>query len=152
MNTAARAIVVSTITFLLFISCGNNPDQVVPKNNGSGQTLPSVSSGSVQTGKNETTDTKGEKITFVELGSVKCIPCRMMQPVMEAIKKEYEGRVDVVFHDVWTPEGSEYGRKYRIRVIPTQVFLDAEGKEYYRHEGFFPKAELIKILEMKGVK
>ena len=92
------------------------------------------------------------KVTFVELGSIKCIPCKKMQPIMEEIKKEYKGQVKVVFHDVWTDEGRPYASTYKIRIIPTQVFLDKNGKEYFRHEGFFPKEELVKILKMKGIK
>lgn len=95
---------------------------------------------------------KNYLVTFIELGSVRCVPCRMMQPIMDEIEKEYAGQVKVVFHDVWTREGQPFGQKYRIRVIPTQVFLDKDGQEYYRHEGFFPKEELVKILKMKGVK
>ena len=89
------------------------------------------------------------QVTFIELGSVNCIPCKMMQPIMNEIEKEYAGKVKVVFHDVWTPEGREKAAPYKIRVIPTQVFLDKDGREYSRHEGFFPKEELVKILEMK---
>ena len=92
------------------------------------------------------------KVTFIELGSVKCIPCKMMQPVMKEIEEEYKGQVEVVFYDVWTDLGAPFGEKYRIRVIPTQVFLDENGKEYSRHEGFFPKDELIEVLKEKGVK
>ena len=91
-------------------------------------------------------------VTFVELGSVRCIPCKMMQPIMKDIEKDYAGQVKVVFHDVWTPEGEPFAQTYKIRVIPTQVFLDKEGKEYFRHEGFFPKDELVKVLQQKGVK
>ena len=93
-----------------------------------------------------------KKVTFVELGSVKCIPCKMMQPIMKDIEKDYAGQVKVVFHDVWTPEGEPFATSFKIRVIPTQVFLDKEGKEYFRHEGFFPKDELVNILKQKGVK
>lgn len=93
----------------------------------------------------------GKKVTFVELGSVKCIPCKMMQPIMKSIEKEYGSEVDVVFYDVWTAEGAPYAQKYGIRIIPTQVFLDAEGKEFYRHEGYYPKEEIVKVLETKGV-
>lgn len=92
------------------------------------------------------------KVTFVELGSVNCVPCRMMEPVLEEVKKKYAGQVKVLFYDVWTPEGREEGYKYNIRVIPTQVFLDKDGKEYFRHEGFFPFEEVDKILKQKGVK
>ncbi|RJR31758.1 MAG: thioredoxin [Candidatus Latescibacterota bacterium] len=90
-------------------------------------------------------------VTFVELGSVRCIPCKKMQPIMKEIEEEYADKVKVVFHDVWTPEGKPYAQKYGIRVIPTQVFLDKDGKEYFRHEGFFPKDELVKVLKQKGV-
>lgn len=76
----------------------------------------------------------------------------MMQPIMVDIEKEYAGQVKVVFYDVWTPLGRPYAQQYNIRAIPTQVFLDKAGNEYYRHVGYFPKEELIEILEMKGVK
>jgi thioredoxin 1 len=48
-------------------------------------------------------------------------------------------------------EGRPYGEKYGISAIPTQVFMDEKGKEYFRHEGFFPEEELVKVLKMKGV-
>jgi thioredoxin 1 len=92
------------------------------------------------------------KVTFVELGSVRCIPCQQMQPVMKSIEQKYGTQVKVVFHDVWTEEGAPYGKKYGIEAIPTQVFLDETGKEYFRHVGFFPEEELVKVLNQKGVK
>ncbi|MDP3179949.1 MAG: thioredoxin family protein [Spirochaetaceae bacterium] len=91
-------------------------------------------------------------VTFIELGSVNCIPCKAMQPVMESIRKKYPDQVSVLFYDVWTKDGAQYGQRFRIRVIPTQVFLDKNGKEYFRHEGFFPEEELVKILAKGGVK
>lgn len=101
---------------------------------------------------NSTTENKAElKVTFVELGSVNCVPCRMMQPVMKQVETTYPGQVKIVFHDVWTDQGRTEGAKYRIRVIPTQVFLDKNGKEFFRHEGFFPFEEIEKILKQKGV-
>lgn len=92
------------------------------------------------------------RVIFVELGSVNCIPCRMMQPIMEEIKNEYRGQVRVVFYDVNTNDGRVWAIHYEIRVIPTQVFLDRNGKEFFRHEGFFPKDEIVKILRKKGVR
>ncbi len=97
--------------------------------------------------------TTGEiKVTFVELGSVGCIPCDKMQPIMKEIEEEYKGQVKVVFHDVKTAKGQPYIKEFGIRAIPTQVFLDKDGNEYFRHLGFFAKDELIKILKMQGVK
>lgn len=92
------------------------------------------------------------KVTFVELGSVGCIPCDKMQPIMKEIEEEYKGQVKVVFHDVKTAEGKPYIKEFGIRAIPTQVFLDKDGNEYFRHLGFFAKNELVEVLKMQGVK
>jgi thioredoxin 1 len=91
------------------------------------------------------------KVTFVELGSVNCIPCKQMQPVMKAIEEKYAGQVKVIFYDVWTEAGKPYAQQYKIRVIPTQVFLDSNGKEFFRHEGFFPLADIEKLLKEKSI-
>jgi len=74
-----------------------------------------------------------------------------MQIIMEEIEQEFGDQVKIVFYDVWTPNGRPYASQYAIRVIPTQVFLDHEGNEYFRHEGFFPKEKLISVLRLKGV-
>ncbi|MDZ7795304.1 MAG: thioredoxin family protein [Spirochaetia bacterium] len=91
------------------------------------------------------------KVSFIELGSVNCVPCKMMQPIMDEIREEYPQQVEVIFYDVWTPEERPYAAEYGIRVIPTQVFLDSQGNEYFRHEGFLPKEQLLEILKQKGV-
>jgi len=91
-------------------------------------------------------------VTFVELGSVKCIPCRQMQPVMKAIERKYGDQVKVVFYDVWKPDQRKYAEQYGIKLIPTQVFLDAAGKELFRHEGYYPEAEIDKLLQKQGLK
>lgn len=90
-------------------------------------------------------------ITFVELGSVNCIPCKQMQPVMKSIEKKYGSQIDVVFHDVWQADQKHYASQYDIRLIPTQVFLDSSGNELMRHEGFFPEAEIDAFLLSQGL-
>ncbi len=75
-----------------------------------------------------------------------------MQPVMKAIEEKYGSQIQVVFYDVWKAEQKHYAQKYGIRLIPTQVFLDADGKEFHRHEGFYPEEEINKILQGKGLK
>ena len=75
-----------------------------------------------------------------------------MQPVMKSVEEKYGTQVKVVFHDVWTEAGAPFAKQYGIEAIPTQVFLDESGKEYFRHVGFFPEEELVKILQQKGVK
>ena len=91
------------------------------------------------------------KITFIELGSVNCIPCKQMQPVMKAVEENYREQIKVIFYDVWKPEQKKYASQYGIKLIPTQVFLDSKGKEIYRHEGFLPEAEIDKLLQKQGL-
>jgi thioredoxin 1 len=102
--------------------------------------------------KTNASETVKPKVTFVELGSVNCIPCKKMQPVMKAIEEKYGDQVKVIFYDVWTQEQKPYAEKYGIKLIPTQVFLDEKGKEFFRHEGFYPEKEIDKLLQGKGLK
>jgi len=127
-----KRISLGFLTFFLILSCNTQPKTSVAEESFT---------------KNETI----YKVTFIELGSVRCIPCQMMQPVMKSIEQKYGKQVKVVFHDIWTEAGAPYAKQYRIEAIPTQVFLDESGKEYFRHVGFFPEEELIKILIQKGV-
>lgn len=78
---------------------------------------------------------------LVDLGADKCIPCKMMKPILDELRSEYKGIFEVVFIDVW--KNPAYGRQYGIRVIPTQIFLDPSGKEFFRHEGFFSKEDIL---------
>lgn len=91
-------------------------------------------------------------VTFIEIGAAKCIPCKAMQPIMKAVEEECKGQVKVVFHDVWTAKGRADAEKYNIRIIPTQIFLDKNNKEYFRHEGYFPKADVVRVIKMQGIK
>jgi thioredoxin 1 len=86
----------------------------------------------------------------VDLGADKCKACKELAPILEQLRKEYEGRVTVDFIDVW--KDPKAGDPYKIRVIPTQVFFDAEGKEIWRHEGFLPKADFVAKFAELGVK
>ena len=92
------------------------------------------------------------KITFVELGSVNCVPCKAMQPVMDSIEKKYGDQINVIFYDVWKPEQKKYAAEYGIKLIPTQVFLDKDGNELMRHEGFFAEAAIDSFLQEQGLK
>jgi thioredoxin 1 len=78
---------------------------------------------------------------LVDLGATKCIPCKMMAPILEELKQAYVGKLRVDFIDVWENPGA--GKGYGIRVIPTQIFYDAQGKERFRHEGFFAKKDIL---------
>lgn len=89
-------------------------------------------------------------VTMVDIGAKKCIPCKMMAPIMEELEKEYKDKAAIVFIDVWENPGA--GDPFGIKLIPTQIFYDAKGKETYRHEGFMEKAAIIAELTKLGVK
>ncbi len=91
------------------------------------------------------------KITFIELGSVNCVPCKKMQPIMKSIEKNYGSQVKVIFYDVWKEEYKAKSVEYGIRLIPTQIFLDDNGKEILRHEGYYPEKEIDKFLHSRGI-
>lgn len=78
---------------------------------------------------------------LVDLGATKCVPCKLMAPILEELDRDFKGKLDVVFIDVW--ENSGAGNEYRIRVIPTQIFFAPDGKELFRHEGFFSREDIL---------
>jgi thioredoxin 1 len=86
---------------------------------------------------------------LLDLGAGKCIPCRMMAPILEELKKEYAGKMNVEFIDVWV--NPDAAKPYGIEVIPTQIFYDADGKELFRHVGFFAKEDILAKWKALGV-
>jgi thioredoxin 1 len=86
---------------------------------------------------------------LVDLGADKCIPCKAMAPILEGLKKEYAGKLNVEFIDVW--KNPDVGKAYGIEMIPTQIFYDANGKELFRHMGFFGKEDILGKWKELGV-
>jgi thioredoxin 1 len=89
-------------------------------------------------------------VTMIDLGAKKCIPCKMMAPILEKMERKYEGKAAVVFIDVW--EHREQASRFRVRAIPTQIFFNAVGEEIYRHVGFLAEKDIVSQLEKMGVK
>lgn len=86
---------------------------------------------------------------LVDLGATKCIPCKMMAPILEELKQTYAGKMEVQFIDVW--ENPTAGRDYGIRIIPTQIFFDASGTELFRHEGYFGRDDILGVWQKHGL-
>ncbi len=91
---------------------------------------------------------KGQ-ITLVDLGADKCIPCKMMAPILEELKEEYKGKAAIVFVDVW--KNREAVSHFGIKAIPTQIFYDTAGKEILRHMGFLDKENIVMIFKKLGL-
>lgn len=90
------------------------------------------------------------KPTVIDLGARTCIPCKKMAPILDGLSREYQGKANILFIDV--REDGAAGDRFKVRMIPTQVFFDAKGKEVNRHIGFMDKADLIKGLKAAGLK
>ncbi len=144
-----KKILVTSFLVLLFINSANTvwamgtkpapqtKDTVAVKTQAKTGTEPIVTSARADSAK-----PKVVKIPkLVDLGADKCIPCKMMAPILEELKKDYADKLEVVFIDVW--KNSDEGGKYKIRVIPTQIFYDPKGKELFRHEGYFAKEDIL---------
>jgi thioredoxin 1 len=126
VNMKRLALVVFGVLILLFVAACSEEQ--------ADNTLPEV-------------PTKG-MVTMLDLGATECVPCKMMAPIIEELKKEYAGKASIVFIDVWVHR--DQPRKYGIRAIPTQIFYDRNGKEVYRHEGFMDKKSIVGVLKRLG--
>jgi len=159
-NVAVKALIVIalvTVTgIVIFAKNANRNNGRNDKHGGNAQTVstnrfsnPTSKSGGVKHNEGTPIDAGKPIPKLVDLGAGKCIPCKMMAPILEELKGEYKGRFDVVFIDVWKNESA--GDQYGIRVIPTQIFFDADGKELFRHEGFFSKEDILAKWKEMGV-
>jgi thioredoxin 1 len=92
----------------------------------------------------------GQKVVFLELGSVGCRSCEAMKPVLAAVRKRYPNQVDVILYDV--KKNPATAAEYGVRLIPTQVFLLPDGTEFFRHEGYFSEGEIVAVLRRMGVR
>lgn len=90
-----------------------------------------------------------DMVTMVDLGAGKCIPCKLMAPIIKNLQDEYQGKAAIMFIDVW--KHPEQEKRFNIHTIPTQIFYDKDGKEIYRHEGFFAKESVLAVLKKAGV-
>jgi thioredoxin 1 len=79
--------------------------------------------------------------TLVDLGADKCTACKAMAPILVELRETYQGRMEVVFIDVW--QNRDAAEEYRVQVIPTQIFFDPSGNELFRHQGFFSREDIL---------
>jgi thioredoxin 1 len=86
---------------------------------------------------------------LLDLGATKCIPCKAMAPILEQMKKDYAGRMEVEFIDVW--ENPNAAKQYNINLIPTQIFYSDSGKELFRHVGFYGREDILAKWKELGV-
>lgn len=87
---------------------------------------------------------------LADFGRGVCIPCKQMEPILEELAAEYKGKASILIIEI--DDYRALTRRYSIRLIPTQIFFDAQRKEVYRHEGFMSKESIKEKLKEMGVK
>ena len=90
------------------------------------------------------------KPTVIDLGARSCTECRKMAPILEALATEQQGKASILFVDVY--EDKSTAKKFRIQMIPTQIFFNASGQEVKRHIGAMERDEILKELNAAGRK
>lgn len=90
------------------------------------------------------------KPTVIDLGARSCVPCRKMAPILESLSGEYRGKAGVLFIDVH--DDQDAAKKFRVQMIPTQIFFNPQGKEVKRHIGFMDRAAILKELKNAGLR
>jgi thioredoxin 1 len=88
-------------------------------------------------------------VTMLDLGATQCVPCKMMAPIIEELKADYQGRASIIFIDVW--QHREQAQRFGIKGIPTQIFYDQDGNEVARHVGFMDKKSIVSVFKKLGV-
>jgi thiol-disulfide isomerase/thioredoxin len=134
-----KLLTLALLATLALSACSNAADTTAAKAKKTKRPKTIVKTTTVQ---NDSVKTKTVKIPrLVDLGAGKCIPCKMMAPILEELKNDFAGKLDVMFIDVW--QNPNEADNYDIRVIPTQIFYNPEGKELFRHEGFFAREDIL---------
>ncbi len=125
-------LAMAAVASLMLAPCGCKPRETAPlepENKIAAQVRTSTDAAATDTAAREL-----KLPRLLDLGAHSCIPCKMMAPILEELKKEYAGAFKTDFIDVW--KNPDAGKQHGIQAIPTQIFFDAEGKERYRHTGF----------------
>ncbi len=86
---------------------------------------------------------------LVDVGAGKCIPCKAMAPILDQLRVDYAGRLEVTFVDVW--KDPDRADPYAVHMIPTQIFYAADGRELARHQGFMSRDEILAQWKALGV-
>jgi len=156
MNKAGKIIIVIVLIAIVGVviaikqrekSSASEPAAVTNSNPGAmtsskSQILENPSSG-------QTEENSAKLLHLIDLGAGKCIPCKMMKPILDDLKQNYNEQFKVTFIDVW--ENQNQAKKYNIKMIPTQIFFDSNGNELFRHEGFYSKEDILDKWKELGI-
>ncbi len=150
LNSKTKVIVILAVLVLAFAGLS----KLTSNNVKTGSTCGGSTCTTAPTSQPSATQPSGSKAStglprLVDLGATTCVPCKMMSSVLDELSAEYKGKLSVEFIDI--NENSAAAQRYNIRAIPTQVFIDAAGKEFFRHEGYYPKEDILTKYKEHGI-
>jgi len=88
------------------------------------------------------------KPTMVQFGKTKCIWCEHMAPYLKKIKADYP---KTPIYYINTDKDILGGINAGVEVLPTSLFLDKDGKEIGRYEGYLLPNQIMELLVKYGV-
>ncbi len=147
MKTPAKIFIVATLAMAVIAAVALNKSKTANKTQNTASALTAAAVTSDPPLNNAVATAKLPML--LDLGADKCIPCRMMFPVLDELKKAYAARLNVEFIDVW--KNPDAAKAHGVEVIPTQIFYGADGKELFRHEGFFAEKDILAKWKELGV-
>lgn len=86
---------------------------------------------------------------LLEFGRGWCIPCKYMKPILDDMGRTYNGKALVMTVDM--DVNKDLVRDFRIRMMPTQVFLTPDGKEFFRNEGTLERDHIMQVFSKMGL-
>lgn len=93
---------------------------------------------------NRSVETFPVMVTLYDFTAKWCGPCRVMDPVLATIEKEYGGRVQVQKIDV--DDDPVSAQQFNVRSMPTFVLV-VDGREVGRTVGSRPRAFLVGMID-----
>jgi len=81
---------------------------------------------------------------LIDFGATWCGPCKMLDPVVEELAEELEGRLKVVHVDIDNNQGITV--RYSVMGVPT-LMLFKDGEPIERMTGYKPKNKILDIFE-----
>ena len=85
---------------------------------------------------------------LLEFGRGWCIPCKYMKPILEDTSKAYAASAIVMTVDM--DANKDLVKNFKIRMMPTQVFLMPDGKEFFRNEGTLEREDIAQVFAKMG--
>jgi thioredoxin 1 len=134
-----KIFILSLLSAMVLSVCSSATDSTITKDKK--PSIVKAAAKNSQTNPDTLKAKPAKPVRLVDLGANKCVPCKMMEPILENLRKDFAGRMEVEFIDIW--KDPHQGNKYKIRVIPTQIFFSPDGKELFRHEGFYSREDIL---------